>query len=249
MTYALRVGGITILVNFRGYFFLFELLSYLFWPYHCVRSFTILGRLMSACCLRGNEVGVIEKTEDRIPSPFMYPQQNNAARLPAHFYLAALPPTLHQYFPISSLVFLLLYLHNFDIPHYFCFQLQQLHLPAISTNVLRIRANVRVSAMEPHIVLVICSQGTRSGGPPARDGLHWCTSANTVIPINLDCIHFNFTKRRRLSATLNGFQQADKISDSWWFPVVPKVSESCRFSLHAQSQWISPVFTVFFASP
>jgi hypothetical protein len=30
MTYALRVGGITILVNFRGYFFLFELLSYLF---------------------------------------------------------------------------------------------------------------------------------------------------------------------------------------------------------------------------
>jgi hypothetical protein len=36
----------------------------------------------------------------------------------------------------------------------------------------------------------------------------------SVIPINLDCIHFNFAKRRRLSATLNGFHQAHKIGDS-----------------------------------
>jgi hypothetical protein len=69
--------------------------------------------------------------ESFLSSPFMYPQQTNAARLPAHFYLATLPPTLHQYFPISNLVFLLLYLHNFDIPQYFCFQLQQLHLVTV----------------------------------------------------------------------------------------------------------------------
>jgi hypothetical protein len=56
-----------------------------------------------------------------------------------------------------------------------------------------------------------------------------------VIAMNLDCIHFNFAKRRRLSATFNGFQQAHKIGDSWQFLVVQKVSESCWFSLHAQS--------------
>jgi hypothetical protein len=64
--------------------------------------------------------------------------------------------------------------------------------------------------------------------------------SKSVIPINLDSIHFNFMKRRRLSATLNGFHQAHKISDSWWFPVVQKVSESCRFSL---------LFTVFIVPP